>query len=66
MLNSIGLENVGCEVFLTEKLPFLAELGVSVWVNFFGTDFETYVECAKTLGDGSRGRTATAASTCSR
>jgi dihydroorotate dehydrogenase (NAD+) catalytic subunit len=56
MLNSIGLENVGCEAFLTEKLPFLAELGISVWVNFFGTDFETYVECAKTLADGSRGR----------
>lgn len=56
MLNSIGLENVGCEAFLTEKLPFLAELGVSVWVNFFGTDFDTYVECAKTLATGSRGR----------
>ncbi|NVB42095.1 dihydroorotate dehydrogenase [Pseudenhygromyxa sp. WMMC2535] len=56
MLNSIGLENVGCEAFLTEKLPFLADLGVSVWVNFFGTDFETYVECAKTLSEGGRGR----------
>jgi dihydroorotate dehydrogenase (NAD+) catalytic subunit len=54
MLNSIGLENVGCEAFLREKLPFLAELDVSVWVNFFGTDFETYVECAKTLSEGSR------------
>ncbi|MFO7561690.1 MAG: dihydroorotate dehydrogenase [Enhygromyxa sp.] len=56
MLNSIGLENVGCEAFLNEKLPYLAELGVSVWVNFFGTDFETYVECAKTLSEGSRAR----------
>jgi len=54
MLNSIGLENVGCQAFLTEKLPFLASLDVSVWVNFFGTDFETYVECAKTLSEGSR------------
>lgn len=58
MLNSIGLENVGCQAFLSEKLPFLADLGVSVWVNFFGTDFETYVECAKTLSDGGRGRIA--------
>jgi dihydroorotate dehydrogenase (NAD+) catalytic subunit len=56
MLNSIGLENVGCDAFLAEKLPFLAELGISVWVNFFGTDFETYVECAKTLSQGSAGR----------
>jgi dihydroorotate dehydrogenase (NAD+) catalytic subunit len=56
MLNSIGLENVGCEAFLNEKLPFLADLGISVWVNYFGTDFETYVECAKTLSDGNRAR----------
>lgn len=53
MLNSIGLENVGAAAFLTEKLPFLGGLGVSVWVNFFGTDFETYVECARTLAQGS-------------
>lgn len=52
MLNSIGLENVGVDSFLTDKLPFLRDLGVSVWVNFFGTDFETYVECARRLGGG--------------
>ena len=52
MLNSIGLENVGVEVFLREKLPFLRELGISVWVNFFGTDFETYVDCARRLSAG--------------
>lgn len=52
MLNSIGLENVGVEAFLRDKLPFLRDLGISVWVNFFGTDFETYVECARALGAG--------------
>lgn len=52
MLNSIGLENVGVDAFLAEKLPFLRDLGVSVWVNFFGIDFETYVECARRLGAG--------------
>lgn len=52
MLNSIGLENVGVEAFLREKLPFLRDLGLSVWVNFFGTDFETYVECARSLSAG--------------
>jgi len=52
MLNSIGLENVGVEAFLREKLPFLRDLGISVWVNFFGTDFATYVECARGLGAG--------------
>ncbi|MBK8265971.1 MAG: dihydroorotate dehydrogenase [Nannocystis sp.] len=54
MLNSIGLENVGVDAFLADKLPFLRGLGVAVWVNFFGTDFETYVDCARRLsrGDG--------------
>lgn len=52
MLNSIGLENVGAEAFLAEKLPFLRELGVSVWVNFFGEDFAAYVECARLLEAG--------------
>ncbi|MCB9567660.1 MAG: dihydroorotate dehydrogenase [Myxococcales bacterium] len=52
MLNSIGLENVGVDAFLADKLPFLRDLGVSVWVNFFGTDFPTYVECAERLSAG--------------
>lgn len=52
MLNSIGLENVGVEAFLRDKLPFLRDLGVSVWVNFFGTDFDSYVECARSLSAG--------------
>jgi dihydroorotate dehydrogenase (NAD+) catalytic subunit len=52
MLNSIGLENVGAENFLSEKLPFLADLGISVWVNFFGEDMASYVECARMLDAG--------------
>jgi dihydroorotate dehydrogenase (NAD+) catalytic subunit len=52
MLNSIGLENVGAEAFLSEKLPWLAELGISVWVNFFGEDKDSYVECARMLDAG--------------
>jgi dihydroorotate dehydrogenase (NAD+) catalytic subunit len=55
MLNSIGLENVGCDAFLSEKLPWLHDLGISVWVNFFGEDMDTYVECARRL-DAGRGR----------
>ncbi len=52
MLNSIGLENVGAEAFLAEKLPYLASLGISVWVNFFGEDRQSYVECARMLDRG--------------
>jgi len=52
MLNSIGLENVGARIFLDEKLPYLADLGLSVWVNFFGEDMDDYVECARMLDAG--------------
>jgi len=55
MINSIGLENVGVDGFLDAKLPYLAGLtraGSSVWVNFFGTDFDGYVECARRLAEG--------------
>jgi dihydroorotate dehydrogenase (NAD+) catalytic subunit len=52
MLNSIGLENVGARECLSDKLPFLADLGISVWVNFFGEDEEAYVECARMLDAG--------------
>lgn len=55
MLNSIGLENVGAESFLNDKLPFLRELGMSVWVNFFGEDFAEYVACARALDAGKDG-----------
>jgi dihydroorotate dehydrogenase (NAD+) catalytic subunit len=55
MLNSIGLENVGVEAFLGEKLPYLRELDISVWVNFFGTDFDSYVDCARALTAGHQG-----------
>ncbi len=49
MINSIGLENVGVERFGKEKAPFLRELGICVVVNFFGEDFDGYVECAAGL-----------------
>lgn len=52
MLNSIGLENVGVDDFLAEKLPYLADVGLSVWVNFFGEDMDRYVECAQRLDAG--------------
>lgn len=46
MVNSIGLENVGVDAFLREKLPFLRQLGVRVVCNFFGETFDAYAECA--------------------
>jgi dihydroorotate dehydrogenase (NAD+) catalytic subunit len=50
MLNSIGLENVGVDGFESGKLPFLRTCGTKVLVNFFGTTFDEYVDCAGRLG----------------
>ena len=42
MLNAIGLENVGIDVFVKEKLPFLQTLFPPIFVNIYGTSIEEY------------------------
>jgi dihydroorotate dehydrogenase (NAD+) catalytic subunit len=54
MLNSIGLQNVGVERFIKEKMPFLRGLDTRVIVNIFGNSIEDYAEVAKRL-DGVEG-----------
>jgi dihydroorotate dehydrogenase (NAD+) catalytic subunit len=54
MLNSIGLQNVGLQVFLEEKLPWLRTLDVPVVVNIFGNTVDEYGELAAAL-DGQEG-----------
>ncbi|MCP4137324.1 MAG: dihydroorotate dehydrogenase [bacterium] len=49
VLNSIGLENVGLEKFLEEKLPFLKEKGATVIPNIAGHSEEENVELCKVL-----------------
>jgi dihydroorotate dehydrogenase (NAD+) catalytic subunit len=49
MVNAIGLENVGLDVFLSEKLPFLDKYGTPVIVNFFGNTEEEYSQMAEGL-----------------
>lgn len=49
MLNAIGLENIGVEAFIKEKLPFLRKYNTPVFVNIFGSNIEEYVEVAKSL-----------------
>jgi dihydroorotate dehydrogenase (NAD+) catalytic subunit len=51
MLNAIGLENVGLEAFLREKLPFLRGARCPVLVNIFGNTVEEYGEMARRLSD---------------
>ena len=46
MLNAIGLENVGIDVFVKEKLPFLQTLFPPIFANIYGTTIEEYAELA--------------------
>jgi dihydroorotate dehydrogenase (NAD+) catalytic subunit len=49
MLNAIGLENPGVDVFLRDKLPFLRSYDTAVIVNIFGYSLEEYVGVAERL-----------------
>jgi dihydroorotate dehydrogenase (NAD+) catalytic subunit len=51
MLNAIGLENVGVENFITDKLPFLKNCLSKVVVNVLGDSIEDYQELATRLND---------------
>ena len=51
MLNAIGLENVGLETFIEEKLPFLKTLDTPVLANIYGTDIDAYSELAARLDE---------------
>ena len=54
MLNSIGLENVGVDAFIRDKMPFLRNAGCSVIVNVFGFAEDEYIEVVEKL-DGCDG-----------
>ncbi|UCB56748.1 MAG: dihydroorotate dehydrogenase [Candidatus Omnitrophota bacterium] len=49
MINAIGLENPGLEVFLKEKLPFLQKLGIPVIVSIAAETPEEFSEMAERL-----------------
>jgi len=54
MLNSIGLENIGFERFVVEKLPLLHGFQTKIIVNFFGKTIDEYVDMAKALNEVER------------
>jgi dihydroorotate dehydrogenase (NAD+) catalytic subunit len=54
MLNAIGLQNVGVEGFIRDKLPFLSKLDLPVIVNILGHSAEEYQKVARHL-DGRPG-----------
>ena len=51
MLNAIGLENIGLENFLNDKLPLLEKFKTRLIVNFFGDNNVEYIEMASALSD---------------
>jgi dihydroorotate dehydrogenase (NAD+) catalytic subunit len=51
MLNSIGLQNPGLEVFLADVVPRLGELGVPLWVSVGGFSAQDYATLCERLDD---------------
>jgi len=54
MLNSIGLQNVGVNRLIKEKLPYLKKFNTPVIINISGDTIEEYVELAERLGEVSK------------
>ena len=51
MMNAIGLQNPGVDVFCERDLPFLAQFGTKVIVNICGHSLEEYQAVAERLND---------------
>ena len=51
MLNAIGLQNVGVDRFIREKMPFLKRSGCHVIVNVFGFTMDEYIQVVERLND---------------
>lgn len=49
MLNAIGLENVGIDIFINKKLPFLRTLSTPVIVNIYGKSIDEYARLAEII-----------------
>jgi len=51
ILNAIGLQNVGLEKFISDKMPFLREISIPIIVSISGEDVSEYVEIAQRLSE---------------
>ena len=51
MLNAIGLQNPGIDVFMQRDIPFLKQYDTRIIVNVCGKTVEDYVEVVEKLGD---------------
>lgn len=51
MLNAIGLQNSGIDVFMERDIPFLKQYDTNIIVNVCGKTVEDYVEVVERLGE---------------
>ncbi|MGD0022239.1 MAG: dihydroorotate dehydrogenase [Smithellaceae bacterium] len=49
MLNAVGLQNIGVDAFINEKLPFLKKFNVKIIANIYGETCDEYIKVAKKL-----------------
>jgi dihydroorotate dehydrogenase (NAD+) catalytic subunit len=49
MLNAVGLQNIGVDAFINEKLPFLRKYDTAVIANIYGETYDEYKKVAKKL-----------------
>lgn len=51
MLNSVGLQNPGVDVFIKDEIPFLRQYKTKIIANIAGNTVEDYIEMAKKLDE---------------
>lgn len=51
MLNAIGLQNIGLDKFVSQKIPVLRGVDTAIIVNFFGNTVEEYAEMSARLSE---------------
>lgn len=49
MLNAVGLQNIGVDAFIEEKLPFLRKYNAAVIANIYGESYSDYAGVARKL-----------------
>lgn len=52
MLNAIGLQNIGADAFVTDKLPLLRRFSARIIPNVFGYTVEEYADAIRILDEG--------------
>lgn len=49
MLNAVGLQNIGVDAFIEEKMPFLRQFDTKVIANIYGETYDEYKKVARKL-----------------